>query len=274
MAGAALTLLYVFVLGACFGSFLNVCIYRLPRELSIVKPRSFCPYCSRLIHWYDNIPLVSYFALKGRCRFCARRISFRYVAVEFLTAVLTVLVYQHAAAGGLGPYEIFMRILLTYALIVLSVIDLDFYIIPNEITYSGFVIGTLHSLISPGHIGEDSAWTGLFTAMHGAIIGGGSLWLVGWMAKLLMKKEAMGMGDVKLMAMAGAWLGWKGAVGSIMLASIIGSIVGLALVSLKRLRLESRVPFGPFLALGIFVFMMWGDALVAWYVEFVKGAQG
>jgi len=264
-----LTLFYIFIFGACFGSFLNVCIYRLPRELSVVKPRSFCPSCSKLIPWHDNVPIFSYLWLKGRCRFCRRRISFRYVFVELLTAILTVLIIDRGQTLGLDFVEILMRIILTYALIVVSMIDIDFYIIPNEISYSGLVIGLIYSLFHPAHLLQSNIGMSFLASIFGAVMGGGVLWLIGWLAKICMKKEAMGLGDVKLMAMVGAWLGWKAALVSILIASVLGSLVGIVFVVRKRLDLESKMPFGPFLSVAVFIYMMWGEALLSWYMKFL-----
>lgn len=259
---------FVFVIGACIGSFLNVCIYRLPRDLSLIKPRSFCPHCSKSIRWYDNIPLVSFLCLTGRCRFCKNKISFRYIFVEAFTALLSLLVWHNAQSQSLELAEILLRLLLTYALIVVSMVDLDLYIIPDEISYSYFFLAVALSILLPAHLGVTGRFHALFLSLLGALIGGGGLWLVGWIAKIFMKKEAMGLGDVKLMMMVGAWMGWKATIASVMIASLIGSLVGLGFVIKKRLQIESRIPFGPFLSLGAFIYMMWGSEIWRWYAHF------
>ena len=257
--------LYIFILGSCIGSFLNVCIYRLPRDLSVVRPRSFCPSCARLIRWYDNIPIVSFLLLKGRCRFCQRMISFRYMMVEISTAFLAIGVYKWGSWRHWDGLQIALAMGITFALLVVSLIDLEYFIIPNEITYLGVILGVGLSILFPEmHMEKWPLW-GLLKSLLGVFLGGGSLFLVGWLAKLMMKKEAMGLGDVKLMAMVGSFLGWKAALISIMIASIVGSLIGVYFVATKKLHFESRLPFGPFLSLGTFVYLLWGDILVRWY---------
>jgi leader peptidase (prepilin peptidase)/N-methyltransferase len=179
--------------------------------------------------------------------------------------MLSVLIWSQAQTAGLDLQMIVIKLILTYALIVVSVVDWEFYIIPNEITYAGFVMGLIFAVISPQHLGMHHSGQALLYSLFGACIGAGSLWLIGWIAKVFMKKEAMGLGDVKLMGMVGAWLGWKAAIGSIMLASVLGAVIGICFVMMRKLYLESRLAFGPFLSIGVFVFMMWGDSLLAWY---------
>ncbi len=264
-----LTLIFVFIFGACIGSFLNVCIYRLPRDLSLIKPRSFCPHCSKKIKWYDNFPIASFICLKGKCRFCKHKISFRYIFVEVLTALLTLLIWCQGQRQQLELVEVLLRLLLTYALIVVSMVDLDLYIIPDEISYSYFFLGIALSLILPTHWGVENRFHSLFNSLLGALVGGGGLWVIGWVAKFFMKKDAMGLGDVKLMMMVGAWLGWKATVASVMIASVIGSVVGLIFIGMKRLQIESQIPFGPFLSMGAFTYMLWGEKLLKWYLKLV-----
>lgn len=261
------TSIFIFILAACIGSFLNVCVYRLPRGRSLWGPRSFCPHCSRTIPWYDNVPILSFIILWGRCRFCEKEISLRYPLGECLSAFLTLMVWNHAIQADLHWTEISIRLLLTYALIVVTLIDLEFYIIPDEITYGGLVVSFFLVFVMPGHWHAVSRVSALLRMLLGLLAGGGSLFLVGEVAKFLMKKEAMGLGDVKLMAMVGALLGWKTALFSIMMASIIGSVVGVLFILMKRLKMESRIPFGPFLSLGTFIFMMWGDEILRWYLN-------
>jgi leader peptidase (prepilin peptidase)/N-methyltransferase len=151
-------------------------------------------------------------------------------------------------------------------------IDLEFYIIPNEITYGGLILGLLLACVFPLRMGTEHSGKAFLLSILGTCVGGGSLWLIGWIAKVFMKKEAMGFGDVKLMGMAGAWFGWKAALGAIMFASVVGAVVGTIFIFNKKLYMESRMAFGPFLSIGIFVFMMWGDALLAWYSKLLYSA--
>lgn len=208
--------------------------------------------------------------LRGRCRFCKQRISVRYLLVECLTAVLTLLVWSQWQKENPATFELFVRLFLTYALIVVAMVDIEFFIIPNEITYTCFALSLVTVLAFPLQMGTLDRWEALSQSLFGALVGGGSLWLVGWVAKIFLKKEAMGLGDVKLMGMVGSLLGWKAALCSIMIASIIGSIVGFMLVIMRKVRLESRIAFGPFLAIGSFIFMMWGDEILGWYISFLR----
>ncbi|MBI1869892.1 MAG: prepilin peptidase [Chlamydiae bacterium] len=263
-------ILILLFLGACIGSFLNVCIYRLPRERSIITPRSYCPRCSRTISWYDNIPIISYLNLSGRCRFCEEKISFRYPLVESISSLLTLWVWNESIQSNLTILEIVARLLLTYALIVVTVIDWDFYIIPDGITYLFLFLAVVLGLFFPSHLHAATRLDSLGKLALGIFAGAGSLWFIGWLGKIFMKKDAMGLGDVKLMGMVGAWLGWKAALCSIMLASIMGSIFGIAFIIFKKLKMESRIPFGPFLSMGVFIFMMWGDCILDWYMSFLN----
>ena len=243
----------------------------MPRNESVVLTRSHCVSCNKTIPWHDNIPILGYLLLRGRCRFCHRKISFRYCLIELLTAILTLLVWNQVSGLELSDgFDVFLRLVLTYALIVVSFIDLEFYIIPDQISYGGIVLGPLFAMIHPSHLDVSSHLGSFLLSVLGGLVGGGSLWLVGWVAKIFMKKEAMGLGDVKLMMVVGAWLGWKSAVAAIMFASILGSIVGVILVVSHRLRMESRVPFGPFLSLGTLIFMLWGNLIIEWYLNLFR----
>ena len=244
------------VFGLVFGSFLNVCIYRIPAGLSIVKPRSRCPKCETIIPWFHNIPLVSYILLRGRCASCRVSIPVRYPFVEALTGLAFL------GCGwffGLSPAAVVYCLFLA-ALIVITFIDLDHQIIPDVISLPGIVIGFLCSFAIP--------WLSWSDSLLGILLGGGSLWLVAVVYELLTKKEGMGGGDIKLLAMLGAFLGWKAILPIIFISSLIGSLVGVPLMLLKKADSKLAIPFGPFLALGAVIYLFWGPKLIAWYLSF------
>lgn len=237
---------FVIIIGAVVGSFLNVCIYRLPRRVSIIKPPSFCPACKNQIKFYHNIPILSYLFLRARCAYCGAKIPFRYPLVEALTALFAWAVFQKFGIRLITPiYFIFVC-----ALIVATFVDLDFKIIPDEITLGGLAMGLIVSPILPH---------GIKGAFFGAILGGGILWLVAFSYEKLTGREGMGFGDVKFLAMMGAFLGPKSVILIILVASLVGSAVGIAMmVFFKKSRLYA-LPFGPFLALGATVSLLFGE---------------
>ncbi|MEJ5378249.1 MAG: A24 family peptidase [bacterium] len=244
--------------GMVVGSFLNVCIYRLPRQESLVYPGSHCPKCGTPVRPYDNIPILSYLLLKGRCRKCRQSISPRYPLVEALTGGVAL-----ALAGRYGwAPETPIFFLLCCGLIVISFIDLDHQIIPNRITYPGIPLGILASFLIPGVTLEDS--------LLGMALGGGILWLVAIVFQWVRKKEGMGFGDVKLLAMIGAFLGWKAVILTLVLSSFVGAVVGYAALRLSGKDVREPIPFGPFLALGALVYMLGGEELVQWYLTLGK----
>lgn len=269
-----------FLFGAIVGSFLNVCIYRLPREQSIVRPGSRCPGCSTPIAWYDNVPLLSYLLLGGRCRGCRAGISWRYPTVELLTAVMTVAVLDRFGMAPLG----FVYLALVDGLIVASFVDLEFQIIPDEISLGGLVLGLVLSPLVPQLHGTSSPWLALWRSVVGALVGGGLLYATGafgnvmlyglrrlgvrlrrhpsWRAKLAKyrhMREAMGMGDVKLLAMAGSLLGWQLVTFTFFIAPVLAVVPGLIVLALRR---SNVIPYGPFLALGLLVAVFAGHRII------------
>ncbi len=245
--------LLTILIGLVLGSFLNVCIYRLPRDVSIVRPRSGCPSCNQTIAWYDNIPLVSYLFLRGKCRHCGTGIPLRYPLIEAITGLLSWLVYYRFGAG------IAYCIYFPYAasLLVVSVIDLDHRIIPDEISLPGILIGVLVAAVAP--------ITGLVDSLLGLALGGGSLLLVGMAYEAVRKQEGIGGGDIKLLAMIGAFTGWKGVVFTIFGGSLIASIVGITLMLVRRTNGQVPIPFGPFLSGASFLYLLVGDRLIQAY---------
>ena len=243
-------------IGLCIGSFLNVVIYRLPIGQSIVTPPSRCRNCSYLLQWYDNIPVFSWLFLGGRCRKCGVGVSIQYPIVELITAALFVLVIWMTPPGPL----LATRLILVCILIALFGIDLEHQILPNVITLPGIAVGVLLSLIAP---------PGWKDALIGVLLGGGVLYAIAGAYYLWRREEGMGMGDVKMLAMIGAFLGWKAVLVTLVLSSFAGAIIGVALMAVQRGTMKFALPFGTFLAIGAIVAMFAGEPLVAWYAEFL-----
>jgi leader peptidase (prepilin peptidase)/N-methyltransferase len=252
-------LLMGFIFGAAIGSFLNVCIYRLPAGESVVTPRSRCPSCHTPIRSSDNIPIVSYLLLRGRCRGCGVAISARYPFVEALTGVAAI---AAVARFDLSPEAVAAFVFLA-AMIVVTFIDLDHQIIPDVISLPGIVVGLMVSplLKTPG----------FQSAFIGALLGAGVLLAVAFTYEKLTGREGMGGGDVKLLAMIGAFLGWKAVPVTLLLGSLAGSVVGIGLMLGRGTDSRVPIPFGPFLAAGAVCALFFGDALIAWYLGIAVG---
>lgn len=245
---------FLFLTGLVIGSFLNVCIHRLPLKQSVVHPGSRCPGCGYALRWYDNIPVVSYALLRGRCRSCARRISIQYPIIEVVTAVVFLL-HWHA----FGPTIMLpLRLVFACALIVLFMIDLEHQILPDVITLPGIVVGVACSLFLP---------PGPLMSVLGVLLGGGLLWAIAEAWLRLRKVDAMGFGDVKMLAMVGAWLGVKMVLVTFVLSSMMGGLIGVALIGSRRADLATRVPFGTMLAVAALVASLYGEPLLAWYLS-------
>lgn len=266
-------------LGAIIGSFLNVVIHRLPREESIVFPNSRCPACAMPIRAYDNIPIISWLALRGRCRACRAPISARYPLVEALTALLYAAVFWRDGLSFALPFDLAF----VTALIALIFIDAEQMILPNAITYPGIVFALLARISLPYLVGAQvfddlpslssdifaglPVWAAsLGSAAIGAIAGGGSLWLMGWLWQRVRGVEAMGLGDVKMMFMVGAYMGWRLTVVTIFLAAVSGSVIGI-LMMLRRGEkdMQMLLPFGIFLGIGSILALLFGTHIVTWY---------
>jgi leader peptidase (prepilin peptidase)/N-methyltransferase len=241
------------LIGVIVGSFLNVCIYRLPRHEWVIWPGSHCPFCGNPIAWYDNIPLISYLLLLGRCRTCGAPISLRYPIVEAANAVGYLAILWHF---GLNEMSVLYAALYS-ALIVVAGTDLSHKIIPNVITYPGIVVGLLGAVtVLP---------VGIVNSLLGIAVGGGLLWGLAWASPYLFGKEGMGGGDIKLLAMIGAFLGWKPALLTIMIGSLIGSVVGITLMAARIIKRDEYIPFGPFLVAGAVLSMFFAQPILAWY---------
>lgn len=239
-------------LGLAIGSFLNVVIHRLPRQESLVSPGSRCPGCGSALRWFENVPVLSYAILGGRCRTCRTGISIRYPLVELITALVFV---WHYAAFGWTPL-LAVRLLFAAALVALFAIDLEHHLLPDAITLPGIAAGLLASLWLP---------PGVLDALLGAVIGGGILWLIGEAYFRYAGEEGMGGGDVKMLAMIGAVLGWKLVLLTLVLSSVAGSILGVGLILAQRAGMKQALPFGTFLALGALAASLYGEQIVTWY---------
>jgi leader peptidase (prepilin peptidase)/N-methyltransferase len=250
--------LFLGVMGLIVGSFLNVCIYRLPRRQSLNWPGSRCTTCERALSWYENIPLVSWIALRGQCRTCGARISVIYPLVELVTGALFVAGY---AIYGWTPL-LAVRLAFACAMVVLFAIDLRHHILPNVITVPGIVIGLLVSLFLPA--------PGFRSSLIGLISGGGVLFAIAEAYYRFRGVEGLGMGDVKMLSMIGAFLGWELMLVTLILASFAGSIIGVGVIALGRGGMKAALPFGTFLAVGALTAAVAGDALIDWYIGFYR----
>jgi len=246
--------IFAFFLGSILGSFLNVCIYRLPKRESILSPPSHCPHCGESVRYYDNIPIVSYLLLGGKCRHCKGYISFRYPVVEGLSALLSLALFMKY---GLTVQSL-LFLLFSDALIIITFIDLDYQIIPDSISIPGIFFGIGASFFIPM-----LSW---LESLSGILIGGGILLLVAMGYKLLTGREGMGGGDVKLLAMIGAWLGWKAIPFVLFSSSLVGVLIGGGSGLINRRGLRSKIPFGPFLSLSAIFYIFFGPELISWYV--------
>jgi leader peptidase (prepilin peptidase)/N-methyltransferase len=249
----ALALVFAAAFGAVIGSFLNVVIYRLPLKKSVVWPSSACPHCARELMWYENIPVFSYLVLRGRCRTCGGGISARYPLVEALTALMFAAAWWHFGPGAL----LASRLIFGCALIVLFAIDLEHHLLPNAITLPGIVVGFVFSLF---------AGPGWRSSLLGIAVGAGVLWAIAEAYYRIRHEEGLGMGDIKMLAMVGAFLGWQLTLLTLMLASLGGTLIGMILIATKRGGLKYALPFGTFIALGAAVAATVGPQVLDWYL--------
>lgn len=257
-----------FILGTIIGSFLNVCIVRLPQEKSVIFPSSHCPRCQKPIFWHDNIPLLSYLLLRGRCRFCKGKISFRYFIVELLTGIAFVLFYSYFGLDILLiPYFV-----MVCGFIVATFVDFEHRIIPDEVSLGGILAGLIFSLLIPSMHGFSLEGVpilifhlkSLGLSLLGILIGGGSIYAMGLLGDFLFKKESMGGGDVKFLAMVGAFLGWKLVLLTFFVSPFFGAFFGV----IEKIRKNnSTIAYGPFLALGAIVSLFWGEKIL----DFILG---
>lgn len=272
---------FVFALGAVIGSFLNVVIHRVPREESIVFPNSACPKCGNAIKFYDNIPVISWLILGGKCRNCKNPISFRYPAVELLTGIVFALTAWQIGFNAFLP----VCLLFVSAIISLIFIDSEHMILPNVITYPLLIFALLVRLVFPLFIGaqyfsdlqiypltlmkDSPLWlVSLVGAVLGGLLGGGSLWLIGELWKRLRGVDAMGLGDVKMMFGVGALLGWRLTFLAIFIGALTGALGGILLIAKQKGKdLQAQIPFGIFLGIGTIIALLFGEKIIGWYIE-------
>lgn len=262
--------IFFFLTGLTLGSFANVCIYRMPLDLSIVRPRSSCPKCKNLIAWYDNIPLASYMVLGGKCRYCKEKISPVYPIIELLTGISFVVLFYFY---GFTPVT-FLLCFMAFCLIVISGIDYYYQIIPDIfpllLGIAGILLAAFNTTLGDTYLQR------FINAFIGIIAGGGSLLLIGLLGQFIFKKEAMGGGDVKLMAGLGAILGWERVLLAIFIASFLGSILGLFFIFTKKIERKGYMPFGPFLAIASYLTLLMPAPSVlmtmffAWEFDFIN----
>ncbi|MBI9092182.1 MAG: prepilin peptidase [Desulfobacterium sp.] len=247
--------LIIFFTGACIGSFLNVCIYRIPLHRSIIYPGSACPNCKKSLPFYLNIPIISYLLLRGACRFCRTPISLRYPMVEALTGLLALAL---TVKFGLTAATLFW-FTFTATLVVISFIDIDFQIIPDTISLPGIVVFATAAWFVPGMRFTDT--------LIGILAGGGTLYLVALFYYILRKEEGMGGGDIKLLAMIGGAVGWQGVFFTLFVGSLLGTVGGIVIMVLTRLvDIKLRIPFGPFLSAAAVLYVFFGNTLIHWYL--------
>ncbi|NIO48071.1 MAG: prepilin peptidase [Candidatus Aminicenantes bacterium] len=252
------TIIIIACFGLAWGSFLNVVIYRLPLRMSLFKPSSSCPHCKEKIKFYDNIPVLSFLLLRGKCRHCKGRISLRYPLVEILTAVCFLLLYSKHSLS----FFFFASCVFVCALIALGFIDFYHQILPDEITLSGLLLALIYSLFR-----ED---LNLRQALIGAVAGAGFLLFIYVAYYLLRKKEGLGLGDVTMMLLIGAYLGWRQAFFTLILASFVGALVGIFFIFYRKKDFQYSLPFGTFLAPAAFAALLWGERIISAYLSLFK----
>jgi leader peptidase (prepilin peptidase)/N-methyltransferase len=262
--------LCIWIFGTIWGSFLNVCIIRVQHEMSLSFPGSHCFSCKKKVDWYDNIPVLSWFLLRGKCRHCGERFSFRYPFVEIVTGGFFLAVW---VVFGATPVTLCYW-LMTFGLLWGTGVDFDAYWIPDRVTWGGIIVGIPLSALVP-ELHQAAGWQEAVKASAtGAALGFGILYGVGVLGKLLFRKDAMGFGDVKLLGAIGAFLGAQAVVFVLFVSAFIGSIVGVSLIAMGKRELGGRIPFGPYLSAAALIWMLGGDGLMDWYLDLVLGPPG
>ena len=251
-------IILLFLIGMAFGSFSNVCAYRIPHSISVVSPGSHCPVCKHKIRWYDNLPCLSFVLLHAQCRDCKAPIPVRYFAVELLSGLIFSLIGIYIGFDRILPLYLY----LAFALITLTLIDYECKIIPDFFSLSLIIAGIIYAPFNSS-MGEGVVYRVLYSAV-GVLVGGGVLLLIGFIGSLILKKEAMGGGDIKLLAGLGAIFGWQKSLTILFLASLLGTIAGVYLIASKRLDKKEYIPFGPFIALSALIHVFLPDILLFW----------
>lgn len=246
--------IFAFIFGAAIGSFLNVCIFRIPAEESIIQPASRCPHCLQPIRFFDNIPIISFLLLRARCRNCGAKISWRYPLVELITGLLALLLFLKFGIS----LNFLVFFIFTAVLIVITFIDFDHQIIPDVISLPGIPIFFLAAVFIVG-----VPW---LEALIGLLVGGGVLLSIAFVYELITKREGMGGGDIKLLALIGGFLGWKSLIFVLLVSSLTGAIIGIAAMIIKKQDTKYAVPFGPFLSAAAIAWIFWGDAFMRFLI--------
>ena len=261
---------FAFAMGAAIASFLNVVVWRVPRGESIVSPPSHCPKCNAPITWWQNIPILSWLALRGKCANCRAPISPRYLLVELLGGALFLATFLHLLKFGLPLHVLVVYWIWIALMIVGSFIDFDHQLLPDFVTVGGMALGLVANAYDCFFFWEKVYWENyLFYCVGGLALGFGLLWLVRWLGSKAFKREAMGMGDVFLMGAVGALFGPVAVVFTLMVSAVLGSLVGLGMIALSKARLGRfvAIPYGPYICLGCLVWMFFGPQLVDWYLK-------
>jgi leader peptidase (prepilin peptidase)/N-methyltransferase len=253
------------MLGLCFGSFLNVCICRIPAEISLSKPPSSCPKCKALIKWYDNIPIFSWLALGGKCRICKGPISIQYPIIELTTGLFFMTIYMIYGLSWITP----VYCLAVFGLLLATFVDLEEMWIPDRVSIGGMIVFPILSALVPELHGQTQWIAGFMDALTGLAVGFGVFWGIGKVGTAIFKKEAMGFGDVKLMGGLGALLGWQAVFYILFFSALAGSVIGMALIAMNKKELSSRIPYGPYLALATFSWILGGCHLWDAYIAFI-----
>jgi leader peptidase (prepilin peptidase)/N-methyltransferase len=259
----------VFLVGLCFGSFLNVCIYRIPKEISLVRPPSACPACKTLIKWYDNVPVFGWLFLGGKCRACRAPISVGYPLVELLFGLICLGFWLLYGVGFAQPFVAVCYSLVAFGLLLGTFVDLAEMWLPDRVTIGGMVVGPLLSALVPALHGAQNWQGGLTASLVGLGAGFGLFWIVRELGTAVFKKEAMGFGDVKLMGAIGALLGWQAVLFTVFFSALFGGVIGVAMIAAHRQELGSRIPYGPYIALAALAWMFGGFRLWGAYIAFL-----
>lgn len=259
----------VLLLGLCFGSFLNVCIYRIPKEISVSRPPSGCPLCNARIKWYDNIPVLGWLMLAGKCRSCKAPISIGYPLIELVFGLMCLVFWLLYGVGFSRPLVAVVYCVAAFGLLLGTYIDLAEMWLPDRVTIGGMILFPIVSIFVPQLHGAQTWQGGVTTSLTGLGVGFGLFWGIREIGSALFKKEAMGFGDVKLMGTLGALLGWQAVIFITFFSALVGAVIGVSLIAMKKQELSCQIPYGPYIALAAFSWMLGGYQLWDLYLRFI-----
>lgn len=263
----------IFILGTCIGSFLNVCIWRIPRGESVVSPPSRCPKCGHQLPWYENIPLISWLCLGGKCSGCKSPITSRYFFVELLTGVMFFLLWYRIVHDNQPLSLAIVFLPLTALIITTTFIDIEHFIIPNLTTYPMIVFGLAAAFLFPANWGVENGFIALLYSGIALVVSGGLMALFALAGRAIFKRDALGWGDVKYIAAVGACIGLKACFFSVLFGSLTGALLGLGMIIARKGKMKTALPFGPFLAAGTYIWMFYGERLMYLYEMLFKNMQ-